>query len=74
VQSALRRAIIAANQALYEYNMTQDQSKRVAVGMTCVVVKTQDVYIAQINPSQMYILGDGQLRAIPSSVLWRTIH
>ena len=74
VQSALRRAIIAANQALYEYNMTQDQTKRVAFGMTCVVVKTQDVYVAQINPSQMYILGDGQLRAIPSSVLWRTIH
>jgi hypothetical protein len=74
VQSALRRAIIAANQALYEYNLTQDQSKRVVFGMTCVVVKTQDVYVAQINPSQMYILGDGQLRAIPSSMLWRTIY
>jgi len=74
VQSSLRRALIAANHALYEYNMTQDQTKRISFGMTCVVVKTQDVYIAQINPSQMYILGDGQLRAIPSSVLWRTIH
>ena len=74
VQSSLRRAIIAANQALYEYNMTQDQTRRVSFGMTCVVIKTQDVYVAQINPTQMYIFGDCQLRAIPSSVLWRTIH
>ena len=54
--------------------MTQDQTKRISVGMTCVVIKTQDIYVAQINPTQMYLLGDGQLRAIPSSVLWRTIH
>ncbi len=74
VQSSLRRAIMAANQALYEYNMTQDQTKRISFGMTCVVIKTQDIYVAQINPTQMYLLGDGELRAIPSSVLWRTIH
>ncbi len=73
VQSSLRRAIIATNQALYEYNMTQDQTKRVTFGMTCLVVKTHDIYVAQINPTQMFLLGDGQLRAIPSSHLWRTI-
>jgi hypothetical protein len=70
VQSSLRRALVAANHALYEYNVAQDQTKRVSFGMTCVVIKTQDIYIAQINPSQMYLLGEGQLRAIRLSVLW----
>lgn len=74
VQSGLRRAIMAANQALYEYNMTQSPNHRISLGMTCVVVKTQDIYIAQVTPSQMYIFGDGRLRAIPLSGLWRTMH
>ena len=74
VQSALRRAIIAANRALYEYNMTQEASRRVQLGMTCVVVKGVDLYIAQIAPSQLYVLSEGIVRAIPSSALWRTVH
>lgn len=73
-QSSLRRAIVAANRALYDYNMTQDASRRVQLGMTCVVVKGLDLYIAQITPSQLYVLSDGQIRAIPSSTLWRTVH
>lgn len=74
VQSALRRAIVAANRALYDYNMTQDAPHRVHLGMTCVVVKGVDLYIAQITPSQLYVISEGQIRAIPSSTLWRTVH
>ncbi len=74
VQSALRRAIISANRVLYDYNMTQDVSRRVHLGITCVVVKGVDLYIAQIAPSQVYILSEGAVRAIPSSALWRTVH
>lgn len=74
VHSALRRAIMAANRALYEYNVTQDVSRRVQLGITCVVVKGVDLYIAQIAPSQLYVLSEGSVRAIPSSALWRTVH
>lgn len=74
VHSALRRAIIAANRALYEYNVTQDVTRRVQLGITCVVVKGVDLYIAQIAPSQLYVLSEGSVRAIPSSALWRTVH
>lgn len=71
IQSALRRAIAAANQALYEYNLTQPPSRRASFGITCVVIKATDLYVAQIMPSQLYMISDGQVRAIPAGPLWQ---
>src|SRR5215216_5693432 len=59
VTSALRKAISAANKALYEHNFSVSPAKRAVVGVTCAVIKGNDLYIAQILPAQSYVLSDG---------------
>jgi hypothetical protein len=70
VTSALRKAISAANKALYEHNFSVSPAKRAVVGVTCAVIKGNDLYIAQILPAQSYVLSDGKLRAIPTVPAW----
>jgi len=70
VTSALRKAISAANKALYEHNFSVSPAKRAVVGVTCAVIKGNDLYIAQILPAQAYVLSDGKLRAIPTVPAW----
>ena len=71
IHASLRRAIMAANQSLYEYNISHMPQHRISFGMTCAVIKGNDLYIAQILPAQTYILSEGQMRAIPAGPLWR---
>ena len=59
VTSALRKAISAANKALYEHNFSVSPAKRAVVGVTCAVIKGSDLYIAQILPAQSYVLSAG---------------
>ncbi len=71
IHASLRRAIIAANQGLYEYNVAHLPQQRISFGMTCAVIRGSDLYIAQILPAQTYILSEGQMRSIPAGPLWR---
>jgi hypothetical protein len=70
VTSALRKAISAANKALYEHNFSVSPAKRAVVGVTCAVIKGSDLYIAQILPAQSYVLAGGKPRAIPAIPAW----
>jgi serine/threonine protein phosphatase PrpC len=71
VQSSLRRAIVAANNALYEYNVSLPVARRCVLGMSAVVIKGNDVFVAQILPGQIYVNHQGELRAIPIDMTWR---
>ena len=71
IQSSLRRAVVAANKTLYEYNLSQPPSRRASFGLTCAIIKGTDLYVAQVMPSQLYMLSDGQVRAIPAGPLWQ---
>lgn len=70
VTSALRRAISAANKALYQQNFNVMAQKRAVVGVSCAVIKGNDLYIAQVAPTQAYMLAEGKLRAIPTNLSW----
>src|SRR6185503_17749220 len=48
VTSSLRKAVSAANKALYQHNFSVMAQKRAVVGVTCAVVKGNDRYIAQV--------------------------
>ncbi len=74
VTSALRAAIRAANKALYEHNVVLAAVKRVPVGVTCAVFKDGDLFIAQVQPAQAYVLSEGQLRALPAHPSWDPAH
>lgn len=71
VQSSLRRAIVAANNALYEYNVSLPVARRCVLGMSAVVIKGTDVFVAQILPGQIYVNHQGELRPIPIDMTWR---
>jgi hypothetical protein len=71
VTAALRKALVAANQALYQQNFGAPPQKRAFVGVTCVVVRGDDVYIAQVKPAQAYLMAEGKLRPLPGSASWR---
>jgi len=70
VTAALRKAISAANKALYEHNFSVMAQKRAVVGVTCAVIKDNDLYLAQILPGQVYLLAEGKLRALPTHLSW----
>jgi hypothetical protein len=70
VTAALRKAIIAANKALYEHNFGVSSQKRAIVGVSCAVIKDDDLYLAQVLPSQAYLLAEGKLRALPTHTSW----
>lgn len=72
VTSALRKAISAANKALYQHNFGIMAQKRAFVGITCAVLKGNDLFIAQIAPTQAYVLADGKLRALPTNLSWNS--
>jgi serine/threonine protein phosphatase PrpC len=70
VTAALRKAISAANKSLYEHNFGVMAQKRAFVGVTCAVIKENDLYLAQVLPGQAYILAEGKLRALPTHLSW----
>ena len=65
VTSALRKAISAANKALYEQNFSASPQRRAVLGVSCAVIKGSDVYIAQVQPAQAYLHSGTKLRALP---------
>ncbi|HWQ15096.1 MAG TPA: hypothetical protein VNL77_20025, partial [Roseiflexaceae bacterium] len=71
VTASLRKALVAANQALYQQNVGAPPQKRGFVGVTCAVVKGEDVYVAQVKPAQAYLMAEGRLRALPPGAGWR---
>lgn len=74
VTSSLRAAIRAANKALYELNFKLPAAQRVQVGLTCAVLRDDDLYLAQVQPAQAYTLSEGRLRALPAHPSWDPAH
>lgn len=70
VTASLRKALVAANRALYQQNFSAPQQKRAVVGITCVVVKDSDLFVAQVAPAQSYVMAEGRLRALPAGPGW----
>ncbi len=70
VTASLRKAIIAANRALYDQNFSATPERRAIVGVTCIVLKEHDMYIAQVAPAHAFVLAGGSLRMIPASIGW----
>ncbi|WP_298817595.1 hypothetical protein [Chloroflexus sp.] len=68
--SSLRLAIVAANKALYQYNMRCAPERRLTVGVTAVALLGNDLFVAQVQPAQLFLRVGGKLRVIPSHPAW----
>lgn len=70
ITSSLRKAILAANRALYQQNFNAPPQKRAVVGLTCAVIKDRDLFLAQVAPAQAYVMAEDRLRALPANAAW----
>ncbi len=70
ITSALRKAMKAANAALYRYNFEAPPHKRATVGATCAVIHGQHLFVTQVHPAQAYVVHAGKLRALPNPLAW----
>ncbi|MBA3470263.1 MAG: hypothetical protein H0T53_11545 [Herpetosiphonaceae bacterium] len=71
ITSSLRHALKSANTMLYEHNYKAAHHQKTAVSLTCAVLRDNDLYIAQVQPTQAYIAHKGQLRALPTYPSWQ---
>ncbi|WP_129626107.1 hypothetical protein [Candidatus Oscillochloris fontis] len=74
ITAAMRRAIAAANHALYQENIPQPAGQRATVGLSIAVLKDGELYVAQVQPAQAYVLSQGVLRAFPAHPSWDPAH
>ena len=70
ITSSLRKALKAANTALYQFNFEAPPHIRATVGVTCAVFHGHDLFITQVPPAQVYLAHAGKLRAIPNPLAW----
>ncbi len=67
ITSALRHALEFANQQVFNRNSTMLPPERRGVGVTCAVVRGQELYLAQLPPTQAFLTHQGQLKALPTA-------
>ena len=70
VTGGLLAGIRAANAYLLEENQQSPQSQRVYPGVSCVVLREQDLFIAQAGPALVYVVHDGQAQLYPGGSPW----
>jgi hypothetical protein len=65
VTAALRQAIRAANEHLMRYNLRVEGVSKQRAGVTCAVLREEEVFIAQAGPTLTLIAHQGQLERLP---------
>lgn len=70
VTSGLRHTMQLANSALYQYNFAAPPHKRATVGVSAAVLQGSDLYLAQVPPTQAFIVHGGKLRGLPNPIGW----
>lgn len=66
VTSAMRSAIEKANQFLFNQNSHVPPHERRGFGLSCVVVRGSELYLAQIPPTQAILVHQKQLKYFPT--------
>jgi hypothetical protein len=68
----LSEALRAANAALYELNLAAAREARRMAGISAVVLRDQDLYVAQAGPAVVYAEIDDVLHRYPAESEWFT--
>ena len=70
VTSGLQQAIQEANSLLYQENRTSLPGERRTAGISCLVLRGTDLFIAQSGPTAVYLLHEGQTSRLPDLSPW----
>jgi hypothetical protein len=65
VTAALRKAIRAANEYLMRHNIRMEGVDKQHGGITCAVLREEEVFVAQAGPALAFIAHQGQLERLP---------
>jgi hypothetical protein len=68
----LSEALRAANAMLYELNLSAAREARRMAGISAVVLRGQDLYIAQAGPAVVFVEINGTLQRYPAESDWFT--
>jgi hypothetical protein len=70
IREALVAAFKTANERVYFENRSRHGRRRIYLGLSCVVLDGDELYVAQTSPSQVLVWQDGVAHAIPSLSTW----
>jgi hypothetical protein len=70
VTAALQRAIHLANSLLFEENRNSLPGERRTAGVSCLVLRDSDLFVAQAGPAAVYVLQDDQVTRYPDVSPW----
>ncbi len=65
VTAALRRAIYAANRAIFHYNLRAAPPQRVYGAISCAALTESEVFVAQAGPTRGWALCGGRIERFP---------
>jgi serine/threonine protein phosphatase PrpC len=68
--AAISASVEAVNAELFYYNQDREEDDRLYFGLTCGLTREDDLYIAQVLPSQILISQDGVLHVFPELETW----
>ncbi len=69
--TALTMALDTANLALYRQNLTTTPGRRVILGVSCLIVRDDEVLICQVPPTQLLLSQGGTPIALPELASWQ---
>ena len=70
VTAGLRQAVYQANDMLLEENRNSLPGEQRAAGVSCAVLRGDDLFVAQVGPALMYLLHQGQESRYPDRSPW----
>ncbi len=65
ITSALRQAIEKANQAIFNRNSATLPPERRGLGITVALIRGNEIFTAQLAPTQAFLTHAGELRSLP---------
>jgi hypothetical protein len=70
VTAGLQEALRQANHLLFEENRNSLPGERRTAGISCVVLRGADLFVAQVGPTAVFLAQRGQVRRFPEVSPW----
>lgn len=70
VTRALRAAVLAANELLFEANLRADGEHLTLLGLNCAAVRQSDIYVAHLGPALTLVRQGDSLVRYPDDSIW----
>lgn len=70
VTAGLQQALQEANNFLFTENRNSLPGERRTAGVSCMVLRDNDLFVAQAGPAVIYLAQEGQVRRLPEASPW----